>query len=115
MTNRSKSAKKSSTKGKIKEREFANLIGGKRIIGSGAFGERSDDLEGDVRGPDGMLYEVKARAGKGSDRIEAAMQVFYDILGPADAVAMKFDRAPWIVVRIERVEKGQEFPQGGGC
>lgn len=108
MTDRSKSAKKSSTKGKVKEREFAKIVGGERIIGSGAFGARSGDLEGDVRGADGTLYEVKARAGKGSDRIEAAMRVFYEILGPADAVAMKFDRQPWIVVRIERVEKGQE-------
>lgn len=115
MTNRSKAGRKSALKGKVKEREFANLIGGERIVGSGAFGDRSKDLLGDVKGPDGIIWEVKARANASSDRIAAAMAVMYEILGPADAIALKFDRRPWITVKIERVEKEQEFPQAEGC
>lgn len=72
-------------KGYRNEREFANLINGKRIPLSGAC----EGFKGDVSGLD-LLWEVKVR-GDGFKEL-------YKWLEGKDALAVKADRKQWLVV-----------------
>lgn len=73
-------------KGDRAEREFARLVGGRRVPLSGAAG---GDYAGDVRAL-GLRWEVKRRA--------AGWQTLYGYLEGADALALRADRRGWLVV-----------------
>jgi hypothetical protein len=73
-------------KGVEAEREFARLIGGERVPLSGAAGGR---YAGDVIGL-GMRWECKRR--------KDGFKRLYDWLDGADALAVRADRRPWLVV-----------------
>ncbi|MCH8346569.1 MAG: helix-turn-helix domain-containing protein [Chloroflexi bacterium] len=73
-------------KGLRREREFAQLTGGKRVPLSGAAG---GEYTGDVKAL-GMTWEVKARA--------AGFRELYKWLDGSDALALKADRQEWLVV-----------------
>ncbi len=72
-------------KGDSREREFAAAIGGQRVPLSGA----QEGYPGDVKAL-GLTWQVKARA-NGFRTLHAA-------LDSADALALKADRLPWLVV-----------------
>ena len=80
------------TKGANGEREFAQLIGGKRVPLSGA----AEGFDNDVIGL-GLRWEVKRRA-------KGAFATFYKWLAgneneaPPDALAVRADRQNWLVV-----------------
>ena len=77
---------KSRRKGQRREREFAELIGGKRVPLSGAAG---GEYTGDVKGL-GLLWEVKARAN--------GFRSLYKWLDRVDALALRADGdTGWIV------------------
>ena len=80
------SGKRSRRKGSDAEREFAKLIGGERVPLSGAAGGR---YAGDVIGL-GMRWECKRR--------RDGFKQIYDWLDGADALAVRADRKPWLVV-----------------
>ena len=82
----SKRGTRSTQKGTRREREFAALVGGTRVPLSGAAG---GDYAGDVRAL-GLLWECKARA-DGFKQLHAW-------LDGRDALALKADRRPWLVV-----------------
>jgi len=73
-------------KGLDRERELAHLLGGRRVPLSGAAG---GDYIGDVKGL-GLTWEVKAR-GDG-------FRELYRWLDGVDALALRADRRPWLVV-----------------
>ncbi len=73
-------------KGLRSEREFAKLIGGERVPLSGAAG---GSYTGDVIAH-GLRYECKVR-GDGFRQL-------YEWLGTNDALAVKADRRPWLIV-----------------
>ena len=73
-------------KGVEAEREFAKLIGGERVPLSGAAGGR---YAGDVIGL-GMRWECKRR--------KDGFKQLYDWLEGKDALAVRADRKPWLVV-----------------
>jgi len=73
-------------KGVEAEREFAKLIGGERVPLSGAAG---GSYTGDVVGL-GLRWEVKRRAD--------GFRSLYDWLEGKDALAVRADRRPWLVV-----------------
>ena len=73
-------------KGVEAEREFAKLIGGERVPLSGAAGGR---YAGDVFGL-GLKWECKRR--------KDGFKQLYDWLDGADALAVRADRRPWLVV-----------------
>lgn len=73
-------------KGYEREREFAQLIGGSRVPLSGAAG---GEYAGDVKGL-GLLWEVKAR--------KDGFKQLYGWLDGKDALAVRADRRPWLVV-----------------
>jgi len=73
-------------KGSDGEREFARLIGGERVPLSGAAG---GSYTGDVVGL-GLRWEVKRRAD--------GFRSLYDWLEGKDALAVRADRKPWLVV-----------------
>ena len=73
-------------KGLRREREFAQLTGGKRVPLSGAAG---GEYTGDVKAL-GMTWEVKARAD--------GFRELYKWLDGSDALALKADRQEWLVV-----------------
>lgn len=73
-------------KGVEAEREFARLIGGERVPLSGAAGGR---YAGDVIGL-GLRWECKRR--------RDGFKQLYDWLDGADALAVRADRKPWLVV-----------------
>lgn len=103
-------ARKSRDKGNRREREFAALIGGKRVPLSGMGHEKAaDEFSGDVIGPDGKRWEVKARAD--------GFKELYKWLGGKDALALKADGKPWLIVTKLEVKdrKRPEWPQGSGC
>src|SRR5690606_22612004 len=86
-------------KGLAAEREFARLIGGKRVPLSGA----QEGWRGGVGGM-GLTFEVKRRAD--------GWRELYRWLDHADAVALRADRAPWLVVIP--LETFRRMVQGGG-
>lgn len=85
-------------KGLEGEREFARLIGGRRVPLSGA----QEGYHGDVVGM-GLTFEVKRRAD--------GWRELYRWLEHADAVAVRADRAPWLVVIP--LETFRRMVQGG--
>lgn len=74
-------------KGVRREREFASLVGGQRVPLSGAAG---GTFAQDVLLPNGWRAQVKAR--------DAGWRMLYRDLGDADLLAVRADRAPWLVV-----------------
>src|SRR5690606_21580242 len=77
-------------KGVEAEREFARLIGGERVPLSGAAG---GSYTGDVIGL-GLRWECKRR--------KDGFKQLYDWLEGKDALAVRADRKPWLVVmRLE--------------
>lgn len=79
-------------KGADAEREFARLIGGERVPLSGAAG---GSYTGDVIGL-GLRWECKRRRN--------GFKQLYDWLDGADALAVRADRRPWLVVMpLERL------------
>ena len=89
--------KASRDKGNRREREFARLIGGRRIPLSGAANGYPNDVEGL-----GMKFEVKSRK-------DGFKQIYKWLLSEdkPDALALKADRKPWLVVMT--LEKFMEF------
>ena len=83
------SGRKSKQKGNRREREFAKLIEGRRIPLSGA----QEGFENDVQGL-GLKWEVKAR----KDGFKTLYQWLEDERENPDALALKVDRKPWLVV-----------------
>lgn len=77
---------RSRNKGLRRERELAHLVDGERVPLSGAAG---GSYIGDVTAF-GLTFEVKARA--------AGFKLLYRWLENADALALKADREPWLVV-----------------
>ena len=73
-------------KGVDAEREFAKLIGGERVPLSGAAGGR---YAGDVVGL-GLKWECKRR--------KDGFKQLYSWLEGKDALALRADRRPWLVV-----------------
>jgi hypothetical protein len=80
MTNKAKQ------KGDRFERAFAKRIGGKKVPGSGAI----PGLPGDVIGPDGKIWECKAR--------KDGFKQFYKWIDGKDALVIKADGKKWLVV-----------------
>jgi len=84
-------ARRSKAKGRAGEKEFADLIGGKRVPLSGALG---GEFTNDVVAPNSWRIEVKRRA--------SAFATIYswveDQREKPDAVAFRADRKPWLVV-----------------
>lgn len=88
------SGRKSKQKGNRREREFARLIDGIRVPLSGA----QTGFENDVQGL-GLRWEVKAR----KDGFKTLYQWLEDEREKPDALALKADRKPWLVVmELER-------------
>ena len=83
------SGKKSRNKGQRREREFAKLIEGRRIPLSGA----QKGFENDVEGL-GIRWEVKAR----KNGFQTLYKWLEDEREKPDALALKADRKPWLVV-----------------
>jgi hypothetical protein len=99
---------KSKRKGSAGEREFADLIGGKRVPLSGALG---GEFSNDVVAPNGMKIEVKRRAG--------GFVTLYDWIlderEKPDAVAFRADRMPWIVaMTVEQFKRLVEAAMKSG-
>ena len=81
------SGRRSKRKGSSAEREFAKLIGGRRIPLSGSV----SGFKGDVKGL-GLTWEVKRRR-------EAFSRIYGWLEGEGiDALAIRADRKPWLVV-----------------
>jgi hypothetical protein len=76
----------SKRKGQRTELEFAKLIDGKKTPLSGALG---GEHSGDVKGL-GLTWECKAR--------KDGFKQMYGWLENADALALKANRKPWLVV-----------------
>lgn len=78
-------------KGIRREREFAKLIGGERVILSGSAKDRGQEFTGDVEGL-GLKFEVKSR--------KDGFKTIYKWLEQEgiDALAIKADRQEWLVV-----------------
>ncbi|GGN66383.1 hypothetical protein [Oceanobacillus indicireducens] len=93
--------KASRDKGQRREREFAELIGGRRIPLSGAQEGYPNDVEGM-----GLQWEVKAK--------KNGFKMIYDYVlderEKPDAVALKADRKPWLVVMT--LDKFKELMEG---
>ncbi|PFF41551.1 hypothetical protein [Bacillus cereus] len=73
-----------------REREFASLIGGARVPLSGAM----DGYSNDVKGFLGLEWEVKAR----QEGFKTLYNWLEDEREQPDALAIKADRKPWLVV-----------------
>jgi len=82
--------KKSKSKGYTGEKEFANLIGGRRIPASGA----ADDFPNDVELPNGWLAEIKRR----KDGLKTLYTWIEDERENPDIVAYRSDRKQWLVI-----------------
>mgnify|MGYP001179305713 CR=1 FL=1 len=82
------SGRKSRRKGQQREREFAKLIGGRRIPLSGA----QEGFENDVEGL-GIRWEVKAR----KNGFKQLYSWLNNPRGNPDALALKADRQEWLV------------------
>lgn len=74
-------------KGTDAEREFARLVGGRRVPLSGSIG---GDFAGDVEWPGVGRGEVKRRA--------QGFKQLYDWLEGRDFLALRADRKEWLVV-----------------
>lgn len=83
------SGRKSRDKGQRREREFAKLIEGRRIPLSGS----QEGFENDVEGL-GLKWEVKAR----KDGFKTLYKWIEDEREKPDALAIRADRKPWLVV-----------------
>ena len=77
-------------KGMDAEREWAAIIGGKRVPLSGA----QAGYPGDVIGPDGKLWEVK--------RHERGVEKLYKWLEKVDALAVRSSHRPWLIVTVHK-------------
>lgn len=97
------SGRKSRNKGQRREREFAALVGGKRVPLSGA----QEGYENDVEGLE-MKWEVKAR----KDGFKQIYKWIEDEREKPDALALKADRKDWLVVM--KLDKFLEIIQRGG-
>jgi hypothetical protein len=84
------SGSKSKRKGSAGEREFADLIGGRRVPLSGALG---GEYSNDVIAPNGWGIEIKRRA-TGFTTLYAWL---LDEREKPDALAFRADRQPWVV------------------
>lgn len=93
--------KASRDKGQRREREFAELIGGHRVPLSGA----QKHYENDVIGM-GLAWEVKAR----KNGFKTIYDYVLDEREKPDAVALKADRKPWLVVMT--LDKFKELMEG---
>jgi Holliday junction resolvase - archaeal type len=95
-------AKRSVAKGKRREREVARLLGGRRVPLSGA----AEGFPGDVVLPCGWRVEVKAR--------RDGFKQLYRWLEKADALAIRADRRPWLLVlpleRAAALLRGENNP-----
>jgi hypothetical protein len=103
------SGKRSRDKGQRREREFASLIGGRRVPLSGA----QEGYENDVEGL-GMKWEVKAR----KDGFKQIYKWIEDEREKPDALALKADRKDWIVVMkldkfLEIIQRGEKNEMSG--
>lgn len=82
----------SNEKGKSAEREFAKLVGGKRVPLSGAM-RSGEDFANDVLLPNGWQAEVK--------RFKAGEKTLYgwlfDPVERPDIVGFRADKMPWVV------------------
>lgn len=76
-------------KGARGEREFAELVGGRRVPLSGAVEGYSNDVEL----PNGMKAEVKRR----KSGFKQIYDWVFDEREKPDIVAIRTDRQPWIV------------------
>ncbi|MGX5592198.1 hypothetical protein [Bacillus cereus] len=72
-----------------REREFANLINGAHVALSGAIDAYSNDVKGL-----GLKMEVKAR----KEGFKTLYNWLEDEREQPDALAIKADRKPWLVV-----------------
>ncbi|TFJ92162.1 hypothetical protein [Lentibacillus salicampi] len=93
--------KASRDKGQRREREFADLIGGYRVPLSGAQEHYGNDVIGM-----GLEWEVKAK----KDGFKTIYDYVLDEREQPDAVALKADRKPWLVVMT--LEQFQELMNG---
>lgn len=87
------SGRRAKNKGYRTERVFAELVGGERVIMSGALKHLGYELAGDVEGRYGEKWEIKARAD--------GFKQLYGWLDQSDGVdllALKADRKPYLVV-----------------
>jgi GTPase SAR1 family protein len=84
------SGKKSRDKGARRELEFSKLIDGTKVPLSGAMG---GEFSNDVHGL-GLQFEVKAR----KDGFKTIYNWLLDEREKPDALALKADRKPWLVV-----------------
>jgi len=96
------SGRKSKQKGNRREREFAKLIEGRRIPLSGA----QEGFENDVEGL-GIRWEVKSR----KNGFQTLYKWLEDEREKPDALALKADRKPWLVVM--ELDKFLEVVEGG--
>jgi len=87
-------AKSQRDKGLRAERELAKLLDGERVPLSGAAG---GSYTGDVIAH-GLRFEAKVRAD--------GFKQLYEWLGTNDALAVKADRKPWLIVMT--LDKWQE-------
>ncbi|MHB1701890.1 MAG: hypothetical protein ACYCSN_17520 [Acidobacteriaceae bacterium] len=85
-------------KGLRAERELAKLLGGERVPLSGAAG---GSFSGDVVAG-GLRFECKVSA--------SGFKQLYEWLGDNDALAVKADRKPWLIVMT--LEKWKEVVAG---
>ncbi len=84
-------------KGARREREFADLIGGRRTPLSGAVEGFPNDVEGM-----GLSWEVKAR----KNGFKTLYEWIEDEREAPDALALKADRKQWLVVlTLEQFQK----------
>lgn len=81
--------RKSRDKGQRREREFAKLIGGLRVPLSGAQKGFTNDVEGL-----GLKWEVKSK----KEGFKTIYDWILDEREKPDALALKVDRKPWLVV-----------------
>lgn len=97
------SGRRSKRKGSSAEREFASIIGGTRIPLSGAV----SGFKGDVKGL-GLTWEVKRRR-------EAYSRIYGWLEGEGiDALAIRADRKPWLVVmEVEKLLEWAEMIKRG--
>lgn len=95
--------RRSKRKGSSAEREFAKLIGGRRIPLSGSV----SGFKGDVKGL-GLTWEVKRRR-------EAFSRIYGWLEGEGiDALAIRADRKPWLVVmEVEKLLEWAEMIKRG--
>lgn len=103
------SGRRSKQKGNRREREFAALIGGRRVPLSGA----QEGYENDVEGL-GMKWEVKAR----KDGFKQIYNWINDEREKPDALALKADRKDWLVVMkldkfLEIIQRGEKNEMSG--